>query len=70
MLYFSTIEADEIDCMGKRFFCTTEDTFLLCFDDALRNTTVTVSNRIAFCPSGTFCDESSDELCDSGKVFL
>lgn len=68
MLYISAIEAQsQIDCMGKRYYCPTENTYMLCFDDPQRNTTVTVTQRSTLCPAGTICDVNSEEFCESGK---
>ncbi|KAG4080706.1 hypothetical protein HA402_013236 [Bradysia odoriphaga] len=65
MLHSSMIEA-EIDCSGLTFFCTTDNTYLPCIYDEVRNITVTVTDRSEACPSGTFCDPLSDEPCDAG----
>lgn len=67
MLFISMIEAQsQINCMGERYICTTENTYLLCFDDPRTNTTVTVADRVSLCPAGTVCDVNG-AFCDSGK---
>ncbi|XP_037038872.1 uncharacterized protein LOC119076310 [Bradysia coprophila] len=66
LMLHSSIVADEIDCSDLTFFCTTDNTYLPCFYDEVRNITVTVSDRSEACPSGTFCDSLSDEPCNAG----
>jgi len=74
MMCFLMVEA-EIDCMGKDFFCATDNSYLSCFYDKDQNKNITVTDRITLCPTGISCDENSDECCEdpsfdcNGKAF-
>lgn len=69
MIFFSMIEVQsQINCNGERYFCATENTYLLCFDDPKTNTTVTLTERLSPCPVGTICDVNT--FCDSGKHLM
>lgn len=70
MLHLSMIKAQTeeiggIDCLGKDFYCTAGNAYLLCLYDEARDTTVTFTDRSEWCASG-FCDESNDVPCDNG----